>query len=232
MKALQKSLRQAVREWSKVDKSTIQFVAPYEQAHANVEPVKEANIATALGPRLDKAKLDEHSRLCVVGYDGATLVKKGYPWRRKIKKWLENGCSVDYFLTAPGVGVIKAISDISKKAPSGSGRLRMFQPKKNTRLSPKLISEIAQLKTFHFVVSEKPLTLWIETNHQTSEPKAFDCFFFPENAAKETGLGEIYLKRFKRVISEACDEVSLISRNSRTGKQKSRPYVNGRRVAL
>src|ERR1019366_7127529 len=98
MKALKKSLTQAVRQWAKIDKSTIRFVAPYRQAHKDVDPVKEANIATALGPRLERVKLNNHSRLCVVGYDGAALAKKGYPWRVKLKKWLsKNKCSVDYF---------------------------------------------------------------------------------------------------------------------------------------
>jgi hypothetical protein len=220
MKAVKRSLAQAIRQWSKIDKSTVRFVAPYKQAHKDVDAVAEANIATALGPRLDKLKLNSRSRLCVVGYDGAALAKKGYPWRRKLKKWLGNGCSVDYFLTVPASGVTKAISDISKKSPLGAGRLRIFQPKQNVLFSAELNSEIAQLKTFHFVVSDNPLTLWIETNHQTSEPKAFNCFFFPESAATETGLGEIYLNRFERVVNEACDEVPLIASNSKKGKKK------------
>lgn len=205
IKALKKSLAKAIRQWSKVDKSAVSFVAPYRHAHRDVEPVPVANIATVLGPKLDKV-LADGSRLCVIGYDGAALAKKGYPWRRKISKWLMWGCSVDYFMYEPGPGVVKALSQITKHIPSDAGRLRIFRPKKKN-LSPKQQSQIEELKTFHFAVSENPLTLWIEANHQTSEPRALDCYFFPENAATETGLGQQYLSRFNKLIRDVSVEV-------------------------
>jgi hypothetical protein len=219
MDALQARLKKSLRKWSKINKATIRFVAPYAKAHKDVQPVVIANIATVLGPKLDKV-LEDNSHLSVVGYDGAALAKKGYPWRRKIAKWLKWGCSVDYFLYAPAPAAIKALSQISNKVPEGKGRLRVFRPKNQRDLSPKFRCEIPQLKTFHFVVSRKPLTLWIETNHQTSEPKAFDCYFFPESAATETGLGETYANKFERIINQASLEIPL-SRNNFA--LKSRP---------
>lgn len=208
MKALRASLKQAFRQWAKVDRSAVHFVAPYARAHKDVVPVDEANIATDLGPKLDKA-LGGESRLCVVGYDGATLAKKGYVWRGKVAKWLRCGCDVDYLLHTPAPAAIKALRDITRKLPSGSGRLRLFRPKRGAQLTPRLRSTLTEWRTFHFAVSERPPTLWIETNHKTSEPKAFDCYFFPESAARATGLAEVYRHRFDRVARTACAKVRL-----------------------
>ncbi|HEX3800473.1 MAG TPA: hypothetical protein VH413_17400 [Verrucomicrobiae bacterium] len=225
MKALEKSVKAALRKWSKMDKTAIRFVAPYTYAHKDVQEVKIAYIATDLGPRLDKV-LKRNSRLCVIGYDGASLAKSGYIWTKKLSVWLERGCSVDYLLHAPAPGVVSAVAELAQSRRPGAGQFRIFQIKKNPRLSLELKSEIEQFRTFHFAVSEHPNTLWIETNHQTSDPKAFDCYFFPETAATETGLAEIYLKRFERVVKKVGEEISLVREQATRLNRSSRSFRN------
>jgi len=206
MQALLSALEQVRRRRTPVGKIAVPFVAPYEHAHKDVKAFPVAHIASNLGPKLNPV-LRRGSRLCAIGYDGATLAKKGYIWRNYITKWLKRGCNVDYFLNAPAPSATAAFSKIARELPKGAGRLRVFVPKKGTQLPRQFKSKLTEWITFHFVVSENPSTLWIETNHQTSEPEAFGCYFFPETAANETGLGEAYLRRFDRVINKACDEM-------------------------
>ena len=224
MSVLRKSMAHALRQWSKIDKSSIPFVAPYEHAHHDVVSVPVANIATDLGPKLNQA-LKKGSRLCVIGYDGATLAKSGYVWREKLAHWLKKGCSVDYFLHTPRREAIDALGDLKRRLPAGSGRLRVFRPKRDKLISPKLNAEVSEFRTFHFAVSEKPSTLWIEANHQTSEPKAFDCYFFPEKAAVETGLAESYQRRFDELVGNACVSVRLSAKTVKAGKKKHQPKI-------
>lgn len=212
MKALESAIGETLNEWRAVDKSAVQFVAPYAFAHKEVVPMEQANIATDLGPMLDKV-LHAGSRLCVVGYDGASTTKEGYVWGEKISSWLGIGCDVDYLLSSPTPKpeVVEAFSMIArrgaKQATKKAGRLRLFQAK--PELPSLLKSQLAAWTTFHFAVSDEPVTLWIETNHPTSEPLAYDCFFFPEKAAKESGLGEVYLGQFNRAMGQACVEIPL-----------------------
>lgn len=201
-------LADSFRQWATVDRRKVGFVAPYANAHSDVIRVPDANIATDLGPQLENL-LQNGSHLSIVGYDGATVADPKYVWKPTLERWLQRGCTIDYLLLAPSATAIAAFKKVSQGLTNGQ-RLRLFRRKQVRQQNiPNVELVLDEWETFHFVVSESPETLWIETNHPTSDPKAHNCYFFPPKAALETGLAKDYKRRFDQVIAAACDEVPL-----------------------
>lgn len=175
------------------------------------EPLREANIASHLGPRAD-AHIEEGAHLRVVGFDGYSIDLDTYEWRPKwLHGWLTGTVDdvpsrakmdVDYLIQEPVQGVVEKLRQFAAELPPNAGRLRIFVPR-----SDRTANVPSHWKTFHFAVFEHHPQLWIEKNHPPKTTDAFDCYYFRPEAAVDEPLYYSCLREFDDVVAAACEVV-------------------------
>jgi hypothetical protein len=164
-----------------------------------------ARIATNL-EKLIQPNLTKDSQVAVVGNDGPNISDPEYPhWRKCLVDWLDRGCNITYLLLRPNTDAAAALRDV-KTGVTGDGKLAAFRVNQ-AKLTDEARRYVAQWRTFHFIIAEKPKQLWIECRHELGETHAEDCAYFSTPAAEKAALFSILRARFNYVLRNCTDLV-------------------------
>ena len=169
-----------------------------------VDYLKEAHIAENLLPRV-KDRIQDDSKIRIVGGCGANLAEDDYPWYSALEGWLDRGCEIDYLMVAPdGPEVSKLLADLTER---GGGRFRGFGLRGSEQLAEDDRETAEQWRTFHFCVFENPSQLWVETNHPEGSTDAYGCYFFPPEQADKLPEFRVYRAQFDDMVKRCADPV-------------------------
>lgn len=160
-----------------------------------------ATIAHKAGPLIDRYVV-AGSRLYITGGSGLPLFQDGYPWRRNfLEKWAKAGCTIYYLLAEPEPEALKVLDALGRKYP-GLFQVEVIDYDKVTE-DTELHRIVEKMRTFHFVLAEKPSLMWIERYHPPDQCVAFDCEFVSPEFLEDDSRYE-RLREILKNVREKC----------------------------
>lgn len=173
-----------------------------------------ANIATALkdrtrskGEGTSEECFDDHlragSHCWILGNDGANFSPTySGQWRELLLEWLNRGCDIDYLFVVADArpGLQTELENLKSASRAFSGKLRAYKLREFPKPTDAAAEYLEQWRTFHFIVSENPTQLWVESYHPEGVTDAEDCYYFAPDVATRSALPTIYKSRFEHVV--------------------------------
>lgn len=174
-------------------------------AWAEYAYIPEATIAHNVGPRFEefmKSQAPHKCEMLIVGNDGHVLEDQEYPWGDYLQAWSsdQHKCTINLYLTMDTDKAVRTrMDEIVQKSRGRFHYHVLAQPAEcSDPVDRKLIEA---LEVFHPSLCWNTQTgagvMWIEYYHPPASKRAYDCYFFPPDLAKEHGF-DFYKQTIER----------------------------------
>ena len=164
----------------------------YEEVGTTYIPT--ASICSRMIPKIEDELQGESvpGRVRLIGYNAKNLSDKyehSTSFYESLRDWIAQGATVDYMFSDPSFELKDSdkLSELYEFAnEQGGGRLNLYSLKSYAENSEGEVVNLKKYRTFHFVLTEEPNTIWIEHHHAVDRLYAQHCEFVSPVAIRES----------------------------------------------